>query len=158
MDNLYQSDFYRWREEQKQHLINRQFDQLDLEHLIAEVDDMGSELDTLESRLTTLLMHLLKYQHQTRVINPVLPEAYNCRDWQVTILEQRAQIHRLLTKRPHLKSLAQPSLEEVWPASKKLAIKAMNLYVLPYQKLNNDSFPEQCPWTFGQVMEDDWLP
>ncbi|MCW7555845.1 DUF29 domain-containing protein [Endozoicomonas gorgoniicola] len=162
MDNehktLYESDFYHWKEQQKKHLLNRDFDRLDIEHLIEEVDDMGSELDTLESRLTTLLLHLLKYEYQVRVLNPNLPEPYNCRDWLATIDRTRLAIRKLIKKRPHLQSLLESAFQEAYPDGKLLAIKEMNRYVLKYQMLDHTSFPETCPWTTDQVMEDNWLP
>lgn len=155
---LYKTDFYRWKEQQKQYLINRQFDCLDLQRVIEEFDDMGNELDSLESRLTTLLLHLLKYQYQTQVINPVLPEPYNCRNWKGTIREQRAQLVRLVQKRPHLQTLLPDTLPDAYSEGKKLAIKAMNDYVQPHQQLNENSYPGACPWSLNQIMEEDWLP
>ncbi|MGI9279754.1 MAG: DUF29 domain-containing protein [Endozoicomonas sp.] len=158
MENLYKTDYYQWIKRQKELLANRQFDQLDLKNLIEEIDDMGSDLDTLESRLTTLLLHLLKYQYQVQVINPNLSEPYNCRNWKGTIREQREQIKRLMKKRPHLKYEKNNALAEIYPTSKKLAIEAMNDYVQSHQQLNNNSYPAQCLWSFEQIMEEGWLP
>ncbi|UYM18468.1 DUF29 domain-containing protein [Endozoicomonas euniceicola] len=158
MDNLYDTDFYRWKEQQKQHLIHKRFDQLDLERVIEEFDDMGSELDALQSRLTTLLLHLLKYSYQINVINPVLPEPYNCRNWKGTIREQRKQLHRLMKNRPHLKHKVPEVFEDSYQDGKELAIEAMNDYVQPHQRLNNASFPENCPWGFETIMKSGWLP
>ena len=157
-DSLYHRDYLQWVQQQKQLLINRQFDQLDIDHLIEEVEDMGSELDTLESRLTTLLLHLLKYQYQTEVVNPVLPEPYNCRNWKGAIREQRKQLIRLMKKKPHLKSLITEAMSEAYTDGKELAIEAMNDYVQPHQRLDNRSFPSECPWTFDRIMEEGWLP
>ncbi|MGI9283385.1 MAG: DUF29 domain-containing protein [Endozoicomonas sp.] len=158
MKDLYETDYYRWVEQQKEYLTNRQFDQLDVDNLIGEIDDMGSELDTLESRLTTLLLHLLKYDYQVRVLNPILPEPYNCRDWMATIDRTKIAIRKLLKKRPHLKSMLNMSMDEAYPDGKLLAIKEMNRYVMKHQQLDEHSFPEMCPWTFDQIMEEDWLP
>lgn len=158
MKNLYDTDYFRWKEQQKQHLIHKRFDQLDLQRVIEEFDDMGSELDALQSRLTTLLLHLLKYQYQTQVINPVLPEPYNCRNWKGTIREQRKQLQRLLKSRPHLKHKVPEVFDDCYQDGKELAIEAMNDYVQPHQQLTADSFPEYCPWPFDQIMQESWLP
>lgn len=96
MKNLYKTDYYQWLQQQKDYLSNRQFDKLDIENLIGEIGDIGWELDTLETRLTTLLLHLLKYHYQTQVINPVLPEPYNCRDWKNTISRTRLALIKLI--------------------------------------------------------------
>ena len=156
--NLYETDFYRWKEQQKELLASRQFDQLDLDRVIAEFDDMANELDSLESRLTTLLLHLLKYDYQVRILNPVLPEPYNCLDWKSTISRTRLAIFKLIKKRSHLKSLVGEVMPESYADGKKLAIEAMNFYVLPHQRLDDSSFPAECPWTYEQVMEEGWLP
>ena len=39
-----------------------------------------------------------------------------------------------------------------------MAIKEMNRYVQKHQKLNSNSFPAECPWTYDQIVVEDWLP
>ena len=57
----YDQDLYSWSLEQAKLLRERKFDQIDLEHIIEEIEDMSkSEKRALESFLETLLMHLLK--------------------------------------------------------------------------------------------------
>ena len=59
--SLYESDFLRWTQDTVAKLKARDFDHLDLENLIEEVETLGrSEKQELESRLETLLAHLLK--------------------------------------------------------------------------------------------------
>ena len=61
----YDQDLYSWSLEQAKLLRERKFDQIDLEHIIEEIEDMSkSEKRALESFLETLLMHLLKWQYQ----------------------------------------------------------------------------------------------
>ena len=158
MKNLYETDYYQWLQQQKDYLSNRQFEKLDIENLINEIGDTGSELDTLETRLTTLLLHLLKYHYQTQVINPVLPEPYNCRDWKNTISRTRLALIKLIKRRPHLKGHENDILPESYKDAKHLAIEAMNYYVQPHQQLNNESFPDVCPWSFDTIMQEGWLP
>ena len=60
---LYDQDYYLWIETTAKLLRNRQLEQVDFEHLIAEIEDMGKEKRReLKNRLIVLLMHLLKYQ------------------------------------------------------------------------------------------------
>ena len=156
--NLYETDYYLWLEQQKKHLRNRQYDRLDLDNLIEEVEDMGNELDTLESRFTTLILHLLKYHYQTQVLNPVLPEPYNCREWLATIDRTRLAINKLIKKKPHLKSVIESCVSEAYPDARMLAVKEMNRYVMKHQRLTQDSFPAQCPWLLDRLIEENWLP
>ena len=61
----YNTDFYGWTQEQAALLKSGRFSEIDVEHLIEEVETMGrSEKRALESRLTVLLVHLLKWQYQ----------------------------------------------------------------------------------------------
>lgn len=59
--SLYESDFLLWTLEIATKLKARDFEHLDIENLIEEIEDLGrSPRKELESRLTTLLSHLLK--------------------------------------------------------------------------------------------------
>jgi hypothetical protein len=75
-----------------------------------------------------------------------------------TIDRTRLAIQGLLKRRPHLKTEFAQSMEHAYPKGKKLAIKEMNRYDMKHQQLDSGSFPESCPWTFEQIMEEDWLP
>jgi len=62
---LYDQDFERWALTQADLLRRGKIQQLDVEHLIAELEDMGkSSQRELESRLMILIAHLLKWQFQ----------------------------------------------------------------------------------------------
>ncbi|RUS98788.1 DUF29 domain-containing protein [Trichormus variabilis] len=62
---LYKQDFDSWAHEQSNLLPQGQFHQLDWPHLIEELEDLGNRYyDKLESRLTQLVAHLLKWQLQ----------------------------------------------------------------------------------------------
>lgn len=62
---LQDADFYGWTREQAVLLRERRLDELDAEHLIEELLDMGaSQEHELESRLAVLIAHLLKWRHQ----------------------------------------------------------------------------------------------
>ncbi|MFM6344217.1 MAG: DUF29 domain-containing protein, partial [Dolichospermum sp.] len=59
--SLYESDYLLWTQDVVSKLRARDFDNVDLENLIEEIEDLGrSKKDELKSRLNTLLEHLLK--------------------------------------------------------------------------------------------------
>jgi hypothetical protein len=61
--SLYETDYVAWADEQALLLEQKRWDELDLVNLVEEVRDLGRrERDALESQLTRLLMHLLKWQ------------------------------------------------------------------------------------------------
>ena len=97
MENLHETDFYAWTQQQTAFLRNHDLEQLDVVNLIEEVEEMGRrEKRELESRLEVLLMHLLKWQYQPGL---------RSRSWQLTIKEQRLRLAKLLNENPSLKSI-----------------------------------------------------
>jgi len=61
---LYQEDYQRWLSEMIVELRSRNFDRLDLENLIEEIESLGkSEKRALASYLMRLCEHLLKVQY-----------------------------------------------------------------------------------------------
>lgn len=62
---LYYQDYTAWARAQADLLRAGRVEALDVEHLLAELEDMGkSEQRELENRLGVLLAHLLKWQFQ----------------------------------------------------------------------------------------------
>lgn len=97
----YDQDFYSWTQEQAELLKKGRFSELDIDNLIKEVESMGkSEKRELESRLTILLLHLLKWKYQ---------EVRRGRSWQLSIDEQRIQFEEILNENLGLK----PKLDEI---------------------------------------------
>ena len=138
----YDQDLYTWSLEQAQLLRERRFDQVDLVHLIEEIEDMGrSERRALQSFLETLLMHLLKWQYQS---------AYQGRSWQCTIIEQRRRIVEHLQENPGLKAQLPELVERAYRYAVTGAVRESGLSV--------SHFPEHCPWTFEVFIEDTFWP
>lgn len=62
---LHDADFYTWTQQQADHLRAGRLDALDALHLIEELESMGArEWRELETRLSILLQHLLKWRYQ----------------------------------------------------------------------------------------------
>ena len=65
--SLYDQDYYLWITETAQLLREKDFNQVDLDNLIEEIESMGrSEKKAVRSNLRILLMHLLKYKYQPK--------------------------------------------------------------------------------------------
>ena len=94
--NRYESDFYGWTQEQSKLLRAGRIAEVDTEHLIEELEAMGrSERQQLTRRLEILLTHLLKWRYQ--------PD-FRGRSGQLTILEQRRRIAKLMAANPSLQA------------------------------------------------------
>ena len=105
--SLYESDYLLWIQETIAKLKNRDFENLDFENLIEEIEDLGrSQRKELESRLKTLIEHFLKRIY----VN--MPDCFN--GWENTIREQRSQIEVLLNNYPSLKSYWNEHLNSAW--------------------------------------------
>ena len=58
-NNLYDSDFYQWSQQQCHFLKSGQWNELDIANLAEEIEDIGKSLKReLEGRLKVLLVHL----------------------------------------------------------------------------------------------------
>lgn len=136
----YEQDFYGWIQNQVALLQNRCFEQVDLEHLIEELQIMGArERRELVNRLCVLLMHLLKWQYE--------PERRS-KSWVNTIREQRRMIPKHLQDNPSLKGVFPALWSEAYDDARKEAALETSL---PLQ-----IFPNECPWTFEQVMDNEF--
>jgi hypothetical protein len=120
--SLYDRDFLLWTEETANLLKARDFDRLDLDNLIEEIEALGrSEKKELKSRLLTLLEHILKRLHVK------MPREHN--GWERTIREQRIQIELLLDDSPSLKTQrpeACDSLRDAFRRAWELALKKVS--------------------------------
>ncbi|MFZ2406287.1 MAG: DUF29 domain-containing protein [Methylobacter sp.] len=138
----YEKDFYGWTQEQAALLRSGRLTELDIENLIEEVETMGrSEKRELESRLTVLLLHLLKWKYQ---------DVRRGRSWELSIIEQRLKFEETLDENPGLKS----KLNDILLKAYKFAV----IQASRETKLSRSIFPSQCPWTFDQITDETFFP
>lgn len=138
----YEDDVLAWSNEQARLLRAGRFDLLDIAHLAEEIEDVGkSEQRELASRMAVLLAHLLKWAYQ--------PERRGS-SWQRTIRAQRHAIALRLKRTPSLKSMLREAdwWDEIWADAIAAAVTETGL----------DSFPEDCPWSSGEMLTPDWFP
>jgi len=142
MTTLYETDFNQWIEETAKTLKEGNFQALDLENLIEEIESMGqNNRREVRSRLIVLMLHLLKwkYQHQKQ-----------SNSWIYTIYEQRLQLGLIMEDSPSLKPFAQDILSKCYQQARKEAAKET--------KLRIESFPLECPFTQEQILDSDYFP
>ena len=138
--DTHQYDFYTWTHEQATLLKEGRLADLDIEHLIEELEDMGaSKEQELENRLGVLLAHLLKWQYQ--------PERRG-NSWAATIEEQRRRIERLLRKNPGLKNYLGEAFENAYGDARLIAVRETGM--------PKNVFPDNSPFTFDQAISDYW--
>jgi len=138
----YDGDIVAWANEQAALLRAGLFSQLDIEHLAEEIKDVGeSEKRALARRISALLAHLLKCQHQ--------PDLQG-NSWRRTIKEQRNAIAICIKKTPSLTAALSDAdwWSGVWSDAVAKASEETGL----------GDFPESCPWTIDTILDPGWLP
>ena len=150
LHELYQKNYTEWAEKTADLLKKGQFSELDIEHLLEELASMGaSEQNELESRLTILMAHLLKWQFQYQQLSERWQE-FKGDSWRTTIIEQRTRIAKRLRKSPGLKTKLPEILLEAYEDALELAIKETQLPAT--------TFPSACPYNVEQLFNDDFYP
>lgn len=140
--SLYEHDFYAWLQEQAALLKAGRLAELDIANLTEELESMGkSQKRALGSRLTVLLAHLLKWQHQA---------GGRGSSWRNTITLQRIDLQDLLKENPSL----QPTLPGLLPTSYRKA----RLWAANETQLDLKTFPPTCPFTPEQALDEDFWP
>ena len=149
-NTLYEKDYSAWAQRQIELLSTRRFADLDIAHLVEELEDMGrSERNELESRLTILLAHLLKWQFQYAELSERWKE-FKGDSWRSTIIEQRDRIAKRLRKSPGLRAQMGPLVTEAYADAVDLAGKESGL--------PSEGFPTVCPYTLEQILDEGFLP
>jgi len=138
----YEQDFYSWALDQAALLRDGKFDQLDFEHLVEEIEDMGNRhYDQLESRLAVLFMHLLKWMYEP---------SHRGVSWITTIREQRRMIPHHLKKYPGLKGKLSAALADAYELAREGARDETGMPIT--------TFPAECPWTLEQALNHEFWP
>lgn len=139
---LHTADFFGWANQQAALLRAGRIAEIDREHLAEEIEDMGKSLHReLVNRLTVLFLHLLKWQYQP---------GYQSNSWRYTLEEQREQIADHLQDNPSLKQKLPESIERAYKYARTGAARATGL--------PKSTFPEICPWSFDQALDDAFWP
>ncbi|MBH8576721.1 DUF29 domain-containing protein [Nostocaceae cyanobacterium CENA369] len=140
--NLYETDFYAWTQQQANLLRHQQWHQLDLSNLIEEIESLGrKERQELRNRLSILIGHLLKWEYQP---------TKRSRSWIATIRIQRREILNLLNENPSLQPYLEAALQEAYENAKDLASAETNLPL--------STFPQQCSYTMAEISSDRFYP
>ncbi|MBW4440347.1 MAG: DUF29 domain-containing protein [Plectolyngbya sp. WJT66-NPBG17] len=137
--DLYEADYYLWLQDTIEKLKHQNYEQVDWENLLDEIEDMPKrERRSLESNLVVVLLHLLKWQYQ-----------FNQRSgsWSGSIIEHRRRIRKALRDSPSLKRYLEEVLEECYESAVQQASAETELPI--------EEFPKECPYSIAEVLEAD---
>jgi len=157
--DLRERDFYTWSLGQARALRERRFRALDLENLADEVENLAkTEARELTSYSARILEHFCKLAYWAWLRDR------NERIWRAEVDAYRGRATRILRGSPGLKHILSQILEDAWDdARRKLAKETARSAVSDPQfarvaELGKQAYPDACPWTFDQVMDDNFWP
>ncbi|MEB3227253.1 MAG: DUF29 domain-containing protein [Synechocystis sp.] len=139
---LYQADYVLWLDDTIHQLRCHNFAELDIEHLIEELEDLGNERrNAVVSLLDQIIRHLLLLEYWQAARD------YNATHWRGEIYNFRVQLGDRLTKTLYNYLLSE--LDKIYRRSLKgVQIKTENAV----------DFPAVCPYSIEQLLDSDWLP
>ena len=138
----YEEDVYGWAIHTAQLLRDKKMSELDIDNIIEEMEALGrSEKHELINRLSLVISHLLKWQYQPTMRG---------HGWIYSIKEQRKQSKIHLKDNPSLKSKLEEILTDAYDVAISKAAKETTL--------DEKSFPQKCPYTFEQIMDNGFYP
>jgi len=156
LKELYEKDFYLWVLENLKLLKNKEYELVDWENLLEEIEYMArKELRSVISLMAVIMEHLYEWENYRE-------SAYMGSSWKKSILNARKELIDLFDEMPSLKRIAQEeeSLNKAW----KRAVRRLVLWFDEDENKDlakkyfgrlptEEDFPKDCPYTFEQVIE-----
>ena len=140
--NLYDRDFYAWGLMQAELLRAGRLSEADIENIAEEIEGLAkTEKRELVSRLTVLLLHLLKWRYQADRRGA---------SWEASVRVQRLETEDHLQDNPSLKSSLTEIVERAYRVARVRASGETGLAL--------SDFPDVCPWTFEKIMDEAFWP
>jgi hypothetical protein len=137
LSRLYETDETAWLEQSAELIETGHHDQLDYKNLAEYLRDMAKrDRREVRSRLTTLLAHLLKWDHQPDM---------RSRSWELIILVQRHELQDLCESG----TLRNHALEVLAKAYARAREQAVAETALPESR-----FPAECPYTLDDLLQE----
>lgn len=143
LQKLYEIDDYLWLQETLKLLKNNDFNSLDLENLIEELEGLGkNSFNKVRSLSRQIIIHLLLLEHWQEEY------ALNHRHWMGEIIAFRDDLNNNLTTT--LNNQLNQELESIYNVSRRVVIQKTGLH----QKL----FIAHRPYSLEQLLNDSWYP
>ncbi len=137
--SLYETDNEKWLVQTLKLLKEKQLENLDLEHLIEELEAVSRrDKLTVESFLEQIIRHLLLLEYWQEQYE------YNANHWQAEIMGFRTQLNEYLTQ--NLRNHLQENQSKVYQKALKYVRQKTGMKI---------HFPEDCPYNLEQLLNQD---
>ncbi|MBK1987781.1 DUF29 domain-containing protein [Sphaerospermopsis aphanizomenoides BCCUSP55] len=141
LKQLYEIDDSQWLEETIKLLKNHQFQELDLDNLIEELEDLGKrDRNAVVSLIEQIIHHLLILQYWT------IEQENNAVHWQGEIYTFRTQLNRRLNTT--LRNYLETELDSIYKDA---------LGFVKIKTQNSVNFPSECPYSLAELLDIEWL-
>lgn len=141
-EDLYETDYFSWTQQQAAHLRDGRFSHVDLENVAEEIESLGkSQQAALTSSYRLIAMHLLKFIVQ--------PEKASV-SWTSTISRERGNVELTLDDNPGLRPKRVERFAKAYAVARRDASGETGL---PLER-----FPETPPFDVGQLESRDFWP
>lgn len=138
----YDTDYGVWLAEQINHLKTHEWEHLDVDNLIEELEALNkSNKRELYSYLVVILSHLLKWQYQPQMRSG---------SWRGSISNSRKRINRLFKDQPSLKPYIAEILVEAYADASEWAAEETEIPV--------SFLPSECSYTAPQILDANFFP
>lgn len=132
----YNADYYQWTKTQADLLKKEEFNQLDIKHLVEEIESLGnSEKRALESHIANLFFHLLKIEYQPSM---------RSKSWDNSVKNAKFHIKKLLKANPSLKAKLPELLHDAYYTARLNASSETGL--------DEAVFSKKSPWQVEDIL------
>ena len=132
----YKEDLAAWSEQTARAILERRFEELDLENVADEVLSLSiQERRALDSCLVQIMVHLLKCRYQ---------QSRHTVSWDISIAKQRDSLEEILSDSPSLRPRV---AERILVRYKRACLEAAG-----ETGLELSVFPEVCPFTEVDIL------
>jgi hypothetical protein len=131
------ADLYTWARRQAELLRAGRLAEIDPVAIAEEIDDVSeAEYHRLESALRVVILHLLKWDHQSE---------RRRRSWTLSIREHRRRVRKQLKRSPGLKSELDEAVSAAFEDARDEAAIETGLPL--------NVFPVDCPYSWDELLE-----
>ncbi len=160
LKELYEKDFYLWVYENLRLLREGKYDQVDWEHLLEEIEDMGiSERKSLRSYIEVILEHMYKLDSLRRYSKYDTDIRQGGRGWEKSIINASRKVNVIVRDNPSLLQHLEDITRDAWEIVRGEImdfIKFLEMDGIIDSKTKREllrSIPEELPYTMEEIAD-----
>ena len=157
-NGLYDRDFYSWSLQQAEALRRRDYDAIDWENVIEEIEAMArQERRSWRKFCARAIEHLMKIAYWDHATKGMLQH------WTSEVMDFRQKMAVLIMENPGLKGQYDEMFADAWKLGRSMAVKSFQKYDVEHRGGASEQtyrnwdrlLPEECPYRLDQVVAFD---